>query len=84
MKNTTRKHYSEEFKKEAIRRVIEGRSSSSKVSKGLSLSQPTLSKWIRQYKEKGSTVFSQDGAEMKKLQAERHGFSRGNLFTKWE
>lgn len=70
MKNTIRKHYSEEFKKEAIRRVIEGRSSSSKVSKELGLSQPTLSKWVRKYKEKGSAVFSQEGVEMKKLQAE--------------
>ena len=70
MRNTIRKHYSEEFKKEAIRRVIEGRSSSSKVSKELGLSQPTLSKWVRKYKEKGSAVFNQEGAEMKKLQAE--------------
>ena len=70
MKHTTKKHYSEEFKKEAVKRVIEGRSSSSKVSKELGLSQPTLSKWVRQFKKEGSSVFGQDGIEIKKLQAE--------------
>ncbi|MDE0092395.1 MAG: transposase [Oligoflexia bacterium] len=49
----SRKRYSEEFKKEAIMRVMSQGSSSYKVSKELGVGQPTLCKWVKQFKQEG-------------------------------
>ena len=70
MKNINRKHYSEEFKKEAVMRVMEKSSSANRVSRDLGVSQSVLSRWVRQFKQEGSSVFGQEGIEVKKLQAE--------------
>lgn len=71
MKNSNRKHYLEEFKKEAVLlRVMEKNSSVNRISRDLGVSQSVLSRWVRQFKEEGSSVFGQEGKELKKLQAE--------------
>ena len=67
MKNNKRKHYSEAFKKEAVLRVIGQNSSTHSVSKELSISQPTLSKWVKKFKQQGSSVFGPEEAEVKQL-----------------
>ena len=69
MKNSKRKRYSEAFKKEAVMRVMGQNSSTHRVSKELDVSQPTLSKWVKKFKQEGSSVFGQEDAEVKKLQA---------------
>ena len=69
MKNIKRKRYSEAFKKEAVMRVMGQNSSTHRVSKELGISQPTLSKWVKRFKQEGSSVFGQEDAEVKKLQA---------------
>ena len=54
MKRSRRRRYSEEFKQEAVRRVLDGSASSNQVSKELGIGQPTLSKWVQQFKQGGS------------------------------
>jgi len=67
MKKSKRNRYSEAFKREAVLRVMEENSSSHSVSRELGVSQPTLSRWIRKFKEEGSV--SQDKDELKKMKA---------------
>ena len=50
-------------------RVMGQNSSTYSVSKELGISQPTLSKWVKRFKQEGSSVFGQEDAEVKKLQA---------------
>ena len=69
MKNTKRRRYSETFKKEAVMRVMERNSSTYNVSRQLGISQSMLSKWVRNFKEKGVSGFAQEDAEMKQLRA---------------
>ena len=69
MKNNRRKRYSEAFKKEAVMRVMGQNSSTHSVSKELGISQPTLSKWVKNFKEKGASGFGGEDAEVKKLRA---------------
>ena len=69
MKDNKRKRYSEAFKKEAVMRVMGQNSSSHSVSKDLGISQPTLSKWVKKFKQEGSSVFVGEESEVKKLQA---------------
>lgn len=69
MKNVKRKRYSDSFKKEAVMRVMEQNASSHSVSKALGISQPTLSKWVKKYKQEGSLSSSTHKAEIKRLQA---------------
>ena len=67
MKNTKGKRYSEAFKKEAVMRVLGENSSTHSVSRDLGISQPTLSKWVKKFKQEGSSVFGGEEAEVKKL-----------------
>ena len=69
MKDSKRKRYLEAFKKEAVMRVMGQNASTHRVSKELDISQPTLSKWVKKFKQEGSSVFGQEDAEVKKLQA---------------
>ena len=69
MKNTKRRRYSEAFKKEAVMRVIERNSSTYSVSRELGISQSMLSKWVRNFKEKGAFGCGGEDAEMKQLRA---------------
>jgi len=69
MKDSKRRRYSEAFKKEAVMRVMGQNSSTHSVSKDLGISQPALSKWVRKFKQEGSSVFVGEESEVKKLQA---------------
>ena len=88
MKATKRKRYSDSFKKEAVRKVLEGNISSNKVSIQLGISQPTLSKWLRKYKQTGSSCFDQESssvlrklkAENKRLKEERDILKKAAIF----
>ena len=70
MKVISRKRYSEAFKKEAVMRVMGQNSSSYKVSRELGVSQSVLSKWVKKFKEEGSSVFGEEDTEMKKLRSQ--------------
>ncbi len=50
MDSPKKRRYSEEFKMEAVRRVLDGPVSSNQVSRELGIGQPTLSKWVRRFK----------------------------------
>ena len=69
MKSLKRKRYSEAFKKSAVLRVLDQKMSSHKVSQELGISQPSLSKWIKKYKEEGSLSTRSEKTEIKRLQA---------------
>ena len=70
MKVISRKRYSAAFKKEAVMRVMGQNSSSYKVSRELGVSQSVLSKWVKKFKEEGSSVFGEEDTEMKKLRSQ--------------
>ena len=88
MKGSRRRRYSEEFKQEAVRRVLDGPVSCNQVSKELGIGQSTLSKWISQFKQGGSSSFSQEAlvairrlkAENKRLKAERDILKKATVF----
>ena len=69
MKDSKRKRYSEAFKKDAVMRVMGQNSSTHSVSRELGISQPTLSKWVKKFKQEGTSIFGQEDAEVKKLRA---------------
>ena len=69
MKVIKRKRYSEAFKQEAVMRVMGQNSSTHKVSRDLGVSQASLSKWVKKFKQEGSSVFGEEEAEVKKLRA---------------
>ena len=69
MKSTKRKRYSEAFKKEAVMRVMGQNASTYSVSTELSISQSMLSKWVRKFKQEGSSIFGEEDAELKTLRA---------------
>ena len=66
MKDNKRKRYSEAFKKDAVIRAMGQNASAHSVSKELGMSQPTLSKWVKKFKQEGSVV-SQEDVELNKL-----------------
>ena len=70
MKVISRKRYSAAFKKEAVMRVMGQNSSSYKVSRELGVSQSVLRKWVKKFKEEGSSVFGEEDTEMKKLRSQ--------------
>ena len=88
MERTKRRRYSEEFKKEAVQRVLDGPASSNQVSRELGISQPTLSKWVQQFKQGGSSSFSKEAlvamrrlkAENKRLKSERDILKKATVF----
>ena len=64
--------YSEEFKKEAVRRLWVGGKSANDLSKELGVPQPTLSRWYRKASDRGE-ITSQDlvhGEELRRLRKE--------------
>ena len=67
MKDNKRKRYSEAFKRDAVIRAMGQNASAHSVSKELGLSQPTLSKWVKKFKQEGSSVVSQEDVELNKL-----------------
>lgn len=66
--------FSEEFKSDAIRLVIETGISTRQASKELGIGQSTLEKWVKQHKELHKTTKSSadESEELKRLKAENH------------
>ena len=72
--------FTEEFREEAVRLVIEGGRSANSVSKEIGVSQSTLSAWVRQFKSFGNPSQSRSEQEqeisrlkkeLKRVQMER-------------
>lgn len=56
-----RAKHSTEYKREAIRRVIEDKESIASVTRSLGLARETLYRWIREYKENPDQAFPGNG-----------------------
>jgi transposase len=82
------KHYSEEFKIEAIRMVLEGKKSQSQVASNLGLSGTTLSGWVCKYKANpergiaGSRTLTDTEIELRKLKKKYHDMEEENEILK--
>lgn len=67
------KHFSEEFKVEAIKMVLEGKQSQNQIANDLGIPGTTLSGWIRKYKANpergvaGSLTETEAEKELKRL-----------------
>jgi transposase len=61
MKKRTRRVFSKEFKKEAVKMVTEGGRGISETARNLDVHPNTLSKWIRQFKEDKERAFPGKG-----------------------
>jgi len=59
----TRKSYTEEFREEAVRLVLEGGKSAYQVSKDIGVAQTTLSRWVRQHQKTGNASKSKTAVE---------------------
>ena len=66
--------FSEEYKSDAIRMVIETGISIRQASKEIGIGQSTLDKWVRQYREahQDATAKGSESEELKRLKAENH------------
>lgn len=71
-----RQRFSEEYKADAVRMVIENGIRPVEVVKDLGIGRSTLEKWIREYKRKFSQVnglpSTGEGEEVRQLKAENH------------
>jgi len=56
-----RRSYDSEFKREAVKLVIEGGRIASEVSKGLGINENILYRWIKQYREDSENAFPGKG-----------------------
>ena len=71
MKRSKKKQYAAEFKLKAVQRVLDSSADSHQVSKELGIEQSALNKWVKQFKEGGSSSFNkEDSMAMRKLKAE--------------
>jgi transposase len=57
----TRRSYSSEFKRDAVKLVVEGGRRASEVAKGLGISENIIYRWIKQYKEDPENSFPGNG-----------------------
>lgn len=76
--------YSEEFKKEAVRRLSVGGKSANDFSKELGVPQTTLSRWYRKASDRGE-ITSQDlvhGEELRRLRMEKRASAHGGRYPK--
>jgi transposase len=66
--------FSEEFKSDAIRLVIETGISARQASKELGIGQSTLEKWVNQYRatHQDASAKGNESEELKRLKAENH------------
>ena len=64
--------FSEEYKKDAVKMVIENGIGTTQVSKDLGVGRSTLEKWVRSYKSsnEGQVVSINEREELRKLKAE--------------
>jgi transposase len=56
-----RRSYDSEFKREAVKLVIEGGRVASEVAKGLGISENVIYRWIKQYREDPENAFPGKG-----------------------
>ena len=76
MTKKKRRTYDQEFKREAVRLVIEEQMRVSRVARDLGINENLLSKWKREYESQGSEAFPGKGrlssqeAEIARLRAE--------------
>jgi transposase len=56
-----RRSYDSEFKREAVKLVIEGGRIASEVAKGLGINENVLYRWIKQYREDPENAFPGKG-----------------------
>ena len=56
-----RRSYDSEFKREAVKLVIEGGRVASEVAKGLGISDNVIYRWIKQYREDPENAFPGKG-----------------------
>ena len=56
-----RRSYDSEFKREAVKLVIEGGRVASEVAKGLGINENVLYRWIKQYREDPENAFPGKG-----------------------
>lgn len=56
-----RSRHTAEYKREALRRVIEDKEPAAAVAKSLGLSRETLYRWIREYRENPRDAFPGNG-----------------------
>jgi transposase len=77
-----RRSYDKEFKREAIRLVIEEGQSASVVERNLGIGKSTVSRWIREFKDDPEYAFPGKGRlkapddELRKLQRENERLRR--------
>ena len=66
--------FSEEYKKDAVKMVMDNGISSTKVSKDLGIGKSTLEKWLRIYRSstESQVVSINEREELRKLKAENH------------
>ncbi len=82
------KRFSEEFKIEAIKRVLESEGSQNKVAKELGIPPSTLSGWVMQYKKnpsrsiEGSFKPSEAELELKRLRKQNRDLQDENEILK--
>ncbi len=83
------KKYSEEYKQDAVKLVIENKQKAATISKDLGIGKSTLDKWIRIYKLSTTTTdqtvnereeVRQLKAENQKLRLERDLLKRATIF----
>ena len=66
--------FSEEYKKDAVKMVVDNGISAAKVSKDLGIGRSTLEKWLRSYRSstESQVVSINEREELRKLKAENH------------
>jgi transposase len=57
----TRRSYGAEFKRDAVKLVIDGGRNAKEVSKGLGINENILYRWIKQYREDPENAFPGNG-----------------------
>lgn len=71
-----RRKYDSEFKRDAVKLVLEGGRVTSEVAKGLGISENVLYRWIKQYREDPENAFpgkgklKPEGEELRRLRRE--------------
>ena len=60
----TRRVFTTEFKKEAVKLVIEGGQKTAEVSRNLGIHSNNLSRWVQEFKQNGNAAFPGKGNQL--------------------
>ena len=79
-----RDKYTDEFKEEAVRLVVEGGKSGYRVARDIGIAQTTLARWVRQHKSFGSASKSKSDTdeEIERLRRELRQVKQERDFLK--